>query len=40
VNWHIDPIGYRAIPFMSNGKPGKPLELRALFERFLEEVGH
>jgi hypothetical protein len=40
VNWHIDPIGYRAIPFMSNGKPGKPLELRALFERFLEGVGH
>jgi hypothetical protein len=39
VNWHIDPVNYRAIPFMSNGKPGKPLELRALFERFLEEVG-
>ena len=39
VNWHIDPANYRAIPFMSNGKPGKPLELRALFERFLEEVG-
>jgi hypothetical protein len=39
VNWHIDPVNYRAIPFMSNGKPGKPLELRAFFERFLEEVG-
>ena len=39
VNWHIDPVNYRAIPFMSNGKPGKPLELRALFERFIEEVG-
>ena len=39
VDWHIDPVNYRAIPFMSNGKPGKPLELRALFERFLEEVG-
>jgi hypothetical protein len=39
VNWHIDPVNYRAIPFMSNGKPGKHLELRALFERFLQEVG-
>jgi hypothetical protein len=35
ANWHIDPINYRAIPFMNNGKPGKPLELHALFERFL-----
>jgi hypothetical protein len=39
VNWHVDPVNYRAVPFMSNGRPGKPLELRALFERFLEEVG-
>jgi hypothetical protein len=39
VNWHVDPVNYRAIPFMSSGKAGKPLELRALFERFLEEVG-
>jgi len=39
VNWHIDPVNYRVVPFTSNGKPGKPLELRALFERFLEEVG-
>jgi hypothetical protein len=28
VNWHIDPVNCRAIPFMNNGKPGKPLELR------------
>ena len=39
VNWHIDPVNYRVVPFTSNGKPGKPLELRALFEWFLEEVG-
>jgi syndecan 1/collagen type XXI alpha/collagen type V/XI/XXIV/XXVII alpha len=39
VDWHIDPVNYRAIPFMNNGKPGKELNLRPLFERFLEEVG-
>jgi hypothetical protein len=39
VDWHIDPVNYRAIPFMSNGKAGKPLELYVLFARFLEEVG-
>jgi hypothetical protein len=39
VNWHIDPINYRVVPFTNNEQAGKPLELRALFERFLEEVG-
>jgi len=39
VNWHIDPVNYRVVPFTNNGQAGKPLELRALFERFLEEVG-
>jgi hypothetical protein len=38
VDWHIDPVNYR-VPFTRDGKAGKPLELRALFERFLEEVG-
>jgi hypothetical protein len=39
VNWHIAPINYRVVPFTNNEQAGKPLELRALFERFLEEVG-
>jgi hypothetical protein len=39
VSWSYDAPGYRAIPFMSNGKPGKELDLRPFFERFLEEVG-
>jgi hypothetical protein len=39
VNWHIDAVNYRIVPFTNSGKPGKPLELRALFMRFLEEVG-
>ena len=38
-NWHIDPVNYRVVPFINNGQAGKPLELRALFERFLEDVG-
>ena len=36
---HIDPVSYRAIPFMSNGQPGAALEPRDLFLRFLEEWG-
>ena len=40
VSWSYDAPGYRAIPFMSNGKPGKELDLRPFFEIFLEEVGH
>jgi hypothetical protein len=38
VSWQIDRNLYRASPLMSNGKIGKPLELRGLFERFLEET--
>ena len=40
VSWSYDAAGYRAIRFMSSGKPGKELDLRPFFERFLEEVGH
>jgi hypothetical protein len=39
VNWHIDSVNYRVVRFTNSGQAGKPLELRALFERFLEEVG-
>jgi hypothetical protein len=32
------PIFHRAVPFYSDGKPGPAIELRDLFEQFLNEV--
>src|SRR5262245_13957445 len=39
VSWMLDRARYRAIPMMSNGKPGPELELRGLFERFVLETS-
>jgi hypothetical protein len=39
VSWQIDRAHYRAVPTMSNGKPGPPLDLRPLFEAYHEEAG-
>ena len=39
INWTIDRVHYRAIPTMSDGKPGAPLDLRPLFEAYHEEAG-
>src|SRR5262249_10062750 len=39
INWTIDHARYRAIPTMSDGTGGPPLELRGLFEQFLIETG-
>jgi hypothetical protein len=39
AEWRIDREGYRAIPFMSDGKPGPILELRELFEQYQSEVS-
>jgi hypothetical protein len=39
IGWHLDPAGYRGIPFMSDGKPGPILELRDLFERYHNEAS-
>jgi hypothetical protein len=39
VSWQIDRTHYRAVPTMSNGKPGAPLDLRPLFEAYHEEAG-
>jgi hypothetical protein len=39
VSWTIDRAHYRAVPTMSNGKPGAPLDLRPLFEAYHEEAG-
>jgi hypothetical protein len=37
-DWKIDPARYVAIPIMSDGTEGPPLELRALFAQFLLET--
>ena len=39
VSWMLDRARYRAIPMMSNGKPGPELELRGLFEQFVLETS-
>jgi hypothetical protein len=38
INWTLDRKNYRAIPTMSDGRAGKPLELRGLFEQFFSET--
>jgi hypothetical protein len=39
ISWQLDRERYRASPLMSNGTVGPMLELRGLFEQFLNEVG-
>src|SRR5262249_9614753 len=39
ISWAVDGVHYRAIPTMSNGKPGAPLDLRPLFEAYHVEAG-
>jgi hypothetical protein len=36
--WKIDHERYRAVPFLSDGKPGPAIELRDLFAQFFNEV--
>ena len=38
-DWKIDRARYVAIPIMSDGSEGPPLELRGLFEQFLADAG-
>src|SRR5215471_10809552 len=38
INWTIDTTHYRAVPTMSDGRAGAPLELRGLFKQFLLET--
>jgi hypothetical protein len=38
VGWQIDQAKYKAIPVMSDGTEGPPLELRGLFKQFDEET--
>ena len=37
--WRIDPAAYAAVPLLSDGSEGAPLELRGLFKQFLDEVA-
>src|SRR5262245_37196483 len=39
VCWDIDRASYTVTPVMSDGTSGPPLNLRGLFEQFLDEVG-
>jgi hypothetical protein len=38
-DWKIDRARYVAMPIMSDGREGPPLELRGLFEQFLRDAG-
>jgi len=38
-SWEVDRTRYLAIPVMSDGFRGPPLELRGLFEQFLLETS-
>jgi hypothetical protein len=38
ISWVVDPVHYRAVPTMSNGRAGAPLDLRPLFEQFNAEA--
>ena len=40
VSWTIDRAHYRAVPTLSNGTQGPVLELRPLFEQFVEETSY
>jgi hypothetical protein len=37
--WRVDPAAYAAVPLLSDGSEGAPLELRGLFKQFLDEVA-
>jgi hypothetical protein len=39
VGWKIDRAAYTAVPIMSDGSSGPPLNLRGLFEQFQDDVG-
>jgi hypothetical protein len=39
TGWRVDRASYTAVPVLSNGIEGAPLELRGLFEQFFQEVA-
>jgi hypothetical protein len=38
TGWRVDPERYRAIPLLSNGQVGWPVELRSLFELYQQQT--
>ncbi len=39
TGWRVDRASYAAVPVLSDGSEGAPLELRDLFKQFLDEVA-
>jgi hypothetical protein len=39
AHWNIDGSAYSITPVMSDGTRGPPLNLRGLFQQFLDETG-
>jgi hypothetical protein len=39
VSWHLERKTYRAFPVLADGRMGPELNLRPLFEQFVEETG-
>jgi hypothetical protein len=39
TGWRVDRASYTAVPLLSSGIEGAPLELRGLFEQFFNEVA-
>ena len=39
TGWRVDRAAYSAVPLLSDGSEGAPLELRDLFKQFLDEVA-
>jgi hypothetical protein len=39
TGWRVDPAAYAAVPLLSDGSEGAPLELRGLLKQFLDEVA-
>jgi hypothetical protein len=40
VSWHLERKTYRAFPVLADGRMGPELNLRPLFEQFVEETSH
>jgi hypothetical protein len=39
TGWRVDRASYTAVPLLSDGSEGAPLESRGLFKQFLDEVA-
>src|SRR5262249_61816050 len=39
TGWRVDRAAYSAVPLLSDGSEGAPLELRGLFKQFLDELA-